>query len=452
MQSISVAPATPVSHELRAVARALVLRRFDAAHVVGRDVTILLLGALLLAAWIPLDPLLYPGHLEFDWYSVPGLAWLVGGVFALAWLLSRLMRPRADFRRVLLLTLGSLPIAMLGSIAFGRMPEGWYFALLALFCAWAVLYFERGLRALGGGSPFRAVLAGAIATYLFVAAGNALYVNPGLWVYPEESVDDAGSVDDEDDAAWQRMAALQFTQQSRIDAEVARIAAHASARPEVFFLGFAGDGRQRVFSEEIALAARVVDARYHTGDRELRLVNDARDLERWPLATPAALRHALLALGKVMDEQDVLILALSSHGGEDGAIEVSNTGMVPLGLGTDELADMLRAAKIPRKVVVISACYAGAFVPVLTDDRTTVITAAAADRTSFGCADDRDLTYFGEAFWRDALPRAATLPDAFETARRAIGERERREHVDASRPQARFAAAVEARLGEDIGR
>jgi hypothetical protein len=444
----------PVRHvapwrELREVARALVLRPIDAAHVVGRDASILLLGAVLLALWIPIDPLLESSPLEFDWYSLPGLVWVAGGAFALAWLLSRLMRPRGDYRRVLLLTLGALPIAMLGSVAFGSLPDRWYFPLVGLFCAYVLLYFDRALRALGGRSQYPAVVAGVFATYLFIVAGHALYVNPSLWVYPEEAADGAGSTDDEDDAVWQRMAALQFDQQARIDAEVARIASHATPRPEVFFLGFAGNGRQRVFAEEIALAAKVIGDRYHAGDRELRLVNDARDLEHWPLATPQALRHALIALGKVMDERDVLFLALSSHGGRDGSIEIDNAGMVPLGLGTAELADMLREAQIPRKVVVISACYAGAFVPVLADRDTTVIAAAAADRTSFGCADDRDLTYFGEAFWRDALPGAATVRDAFEAARRAIGERERQERSEPSLPQARVAESVEAALAEE---
>jgi hypothetical protein len=175
-------------------------------------------------------------------------------------------------------------------------------------------------------------------------------------------------------------------------------------------------------------------------------VNDARDLERRPLATPEALRHSLLALGRIMDPDDVLILSLSSHGGEDATLEIANAGMAPMSLGADELATMLRDAQIPRKVIVISACYAGAFVPVLADEHTTVITAAAADRTSFGCADDRDLTYFGEAFYRDALPGARTLQEAFETARHDIAEREREERIEPSLPQASFAPDVQSRL------
>jgi hypothetical protein len=39
------------------------------------------------------------------------------------------------------------------------------------------------------------------------------------------------------------------------------------------------------------------------------------------------------------------------------------------------------------------------FVPALADARTLVITAAAADRPSFGCEDGATWTYFGDAFF-----------------------------------------------------
>ena len=75
-----------------------------------------------------------------------------------------------------------------------------------------------------------------------------------------------------------------------------------------------------------------------------------------------------------------------------------------------------------------------------------LITAVAADKTSFGCSDDRDLTYFGEAFYRDALPSAHTLQDAFALTRSAIAKRENAEHVTPSDPQAYFGGRIEQLL------
>jgi hypothetical protein len=145
-------------------------------------------------------------------------------------------------------------------------------------------------------------------------------------------------------------------------------------------------------------------------------------------------------------DRDVLFLSISSHGAQDPAIAVSNSQLPLNDLTEEDLAEALSDSGIKWRVIIISACYAGGFIESLKGPQTIVITAAAADRTSFGCSNDRDLTYFGEAFYRDALPEAHSLRDAFEHAKSAIAARERLEHVDASKPQASFGAALEAKL------
>jgi hypothetical protein len=159
------------------------------------------------------------------------------------------------------------------------------------------------------------------------------------------------------------------------------------------------------------------------------------------------LRYSLDALARVMNrEEDVLFLALSSHGSENATIGVSNEGMTPQALSAATLADLLGESGIRWKVIVISACFSGAFIKPLADDHTIVITAAARNRASFGCSDQRHLTYFGEAFYRDALPDTAQLREAFETARKEIRRREKEENVRASKPQASFGPLMEEKL------
>jgi hypothetical protein len=142
----------------------------------------------------------------------------------------------------------------------------------------------------------------------------------------------------------------------------------------------------------------------------------------------------------------VLFLSISSHGAQDPAIVVSNSQLPLNDLTGEDLADALRDSGIRWRVIIISACYAGGFIEPLRDPQTIIITAAAADRTSFGCSNDSDLTYFGEAFYRDALPGARSLRAAFDAAKTAIAAREGREHVEASNPQAYFGAKIEAKL------
>ncbi len=84
-------------------------------------------------------------------------------------------------------------------------------------------------------------------------------------------------------------------------------------------------GEQKVFAEEIALAARRVHERYDTHWRRVSLVNDRRDYDTHPLASPAALERALHGTAQRMDrERDVLFLALSSHGKRDAKLVVTN--------------------------------------------------------------------------------------------------------------------------------
>lgn len=235
-------------------------------------------------------------------------------------------------------------------------------------------------------------------------------------------------------------------QPAMIDAQVRAISEHSPPGPRGYFLGFAGVGEERVFAQEIQLAGQRFGARFGLADRSLMLVNDQRDLESYPLASVAALRYALKALGRVMDDDDVLFLALSSHGWKDATIAISNAGMRPDALSATDLAAMLDEAGIRWRVIVVSACYAGSFIKPLADDHTILITAAAKNRPSFGCGADSELTYFGEAFYRDALPDAPTLRQAFESAKREISSREKAERERASNPQSWFGELMEQKL------
>jgi hypothetical protein len=96
---------------------------------------------------------------------------------------------------------------------------------------------------------------------------------------------------------------------------------------------------------------------------------------------------------------------------------------------------MLSASGARYRVVIISACYSGVFARALADRRTLVITAAAPDRPSFGCEDGATWTYFGDAFFNQALRHSWRLDDAFCRAREIVTKRERKEGFKPSRPQ-----------------
>ena len=127
-------------------------------------------------------------------------------------------------------------------------------------------------------------------------------------------------------------------------------------------------------------------------------------------------------------EDDVLFLMLTSHGSEQPSLTVSNGAWPLVQLDGRELRSALDASGIRWRVIVISACHSGAFIEPLASETTIVLSASAKERTSFGCDDKSELTYFGQALMRDALPRAESLASAFERAKqldrraRATGE------------------------------
>jgi hypothetical protein len=146
-------------------------------------------------------------------------------------------------------------------------------------------------------------------------------------------------------------------------------------------------------------------------------------------------------------EQDVLVLFLSSHGSEDG-LEVEN-GSLPLAqLAPEDVREALDAAGIRWRVIVVSACHSGVFVDALKGETAAILTASDAAHESFGCDDDRELTWFGEAFLKDSLPVSASLQDAFHKAAGLIAQREDAEHEVHSNPQLFVGELMQRKLAE----
>ena len=150
-------------------------------------------------------------------------------------------------------------------------------------------------------------------------------------------------------------------------------------------------------------------------------------------ATIEALARSLQVAANGLDaEKDVLFLILTSHGSRAGL--AVKAGRLTETLTPSRLAKMLARTGVRHKVVVISACYSGVFIPPLANPDLLVITAADANHPSFGCRDKAKWTYFGDAFFNIALRRAKSVKNAFVVARTLVRKRELREHSEPSNP------------------
>jgi hypothetical protein len=220
---------------------------------------------------------------------------------------------------------------------------------------------------------------------------------------------------------------------------VSQVHAVGDAR-KVSVVSFGLFGDQGVFRSEATGAAQVVAGRFGSGS-----INVQYNSKKGGGATIEALAMSLQVAANRMDtENDVLFLILTSHG--SGAGLAVKAGRLTQTLTPSNLADMLARTGVRHKVVVISACYSGVFIPRLANPDTLVITAADADRPSFGCRDKAKWTYFGDAFFNVALRQAKSLKDAFVAARTLVQKRELREHFEPSNPRMAGGANVQPLL------
>jgi hypothetical protein len=242
-----------------------------------------------------------------------------------------------------------------------------------------------------------------------------------------------------------------FAQPDLVDRAVERLSAGTVGRTDVYFVGFAAYGNQGVFEKEIRWANDAFGKRMDLDGRTLQLINSPERNEgtTTPLATASGLSRSLAGIARKMNvEEDVLLLFLTSHGSDDAELSVSQ-GYLPLEqLDARTLRAALDDAGIRWRVIMISACHSGSFIPHLSDERTLIITAAHAEKSSFGCSDERELTYFGEAFLRDALPVSSGLLDAFARTKELVTARELEEGEVPSDPQLFVGAQMSSKLAE----
>jgi len=203
---------------------------------------------------------------------------------------------------------------------------------------------------------------------------------------------------------------------------------------ELYTLTLGGDGKQSVFLRESDFVANMLTTRFGAYG-QIRLVNHRDHLADRPMATRENLRRAAQTLAERSGPEDLIFIYLTSHGTAEHELVLDQPRMELADLPADELATVLAPLKNRDKVIVISSCYSGGFIPALKDERTLIMTASRADRVSFGCSEEANFTYFGDALFAQALNQTDDLEQAFKLAKATVAERELADNFEASEPQ-----------------
>lgn len=214
-------------------------------------------------------------------------------------------------------------------------------------------------------------------------------------------------------------------QQAAWHKAVAALAPQRAGVRDVYGLVFAPYAGEDVFLRESTMVADLLAQRFDAQGRVLHLANHATTSDSLPWATPQNLRRAIAALGERMDrEHDLLVVYLTSHGASNFRLSASHWPLQVEGIAPAELRAALDSAGIRHRVIAISACYSGGWIPPLASDTSLVMTAADPERTSYGCGRRSELTFFGRAVFDEQLRNTWSFERAFAAAVPVIKQRE----------------------------
>jgi hypothetical protein len=242
-----------------------------------------------------------------------------------------------------------------------------------------------------------------------------------------------------------QVALIEKTQPRLLQDQFAGLTPSRKGETEIYTLAVAGWADQDVFIKELDGALEAIGSVLPIKGHTVRLINRRDTVNTIPLANFSNFTAAAHAIGDVMDkDNDVFILVMTSHGEQTGFALQLPGGTAEL--TPKQVAAALDGEGIKNRVVIVSACFSGIFVPPLANDNTIVITAADAKHTSFGCAPERDWTYFGDAFFHQSLHPGADFQNAFDHARVLIHGWEMMDRATPSNPQGSFGRALVAKL------
>ena len=227
-----------------------------------------------------------------------------------------------------------------------------------------------------------------------------------------------------------QMEARLYTESSRLQSVLSSLAPQRPGVRDVYLLVVGGDGTEAVFAREVDWVAERLGTVFDLKRRQVRLINGGSD--DLPLATRTSVREALEALDALLDPQeDLLMVHLVSHGSQDGDLLLDDRNLKLNDLSVADGRQWLNSLNVKHQWLVVSACYSGKWVEGLAAPERVVFSSAAPDRTSFGCGDDSERTWFSKALYGEDMTAGINDPDAwFAAANRNVTRMEEEQGID----------------------
>ena len=215
----------------------------------------------------------------------------------------------------------------------------------------------------------------------------------------------------------------------------------------VVSIGLDSDG---VFGREAVEAGRVLSRRFDAIGQTVVLANGSGANDSTiPDAHPNHLGVALAQIGEMMNkDEDVLVLYMTTHGHWATGLSYRDGERATGNIAPARLAAILNETGIKNRLIIVSACYSGVFIPAIQNETTITMTAASSEKPSFGCRAENDWTFFGDALINNGMRQPTSSIAAFATARNLINKWESAERLDPSNPQIDVGIGAQAWLSK----
>ncbi|MGB1236216.1 MAG: C13 family peptidase [Planktomarina sp.] len=125
---------------------------------------------------------------------------------------------------------------------------------------------------------------------------------------------------------------------------------------------------------------------------------------------------------QAVDGRDVVVAMLTTHGNVD-VLAVKVPGKPVAGVSADAVANFLSPLNNDRQVIILQACYSGSLIDELAHPNRIILTAAADDRSSFGCRPNNTNTWFIESL-NTALAKGGSWASVFEDTKNIVRAKE----------------------------
>jgi Peptidase C13 family len=162
---------------------------------------------------------------------------------------------------------------------------------------------------------------------------------------------------------------------------------------------------------------------------------------KYPLADNVTITSLVRNAAGRAGPDDIIVVHISTHGAP--GLLASRIGNRPTtALSGQALASRLAPLAGHNTVVILSACYSGSLIGPLSAPDRIIITAARADRSSFGCAAGNKHTFFGDAELDGFAQPHRSLQQVFAAIRDDVARMEKAEDFTPSEPQVFVGADV----------